>query len=140
MTDEIDIPISRGTGWLAEELQIERGEVLDHHEICRKLRDALHPAPPQAVQEYIAGLIDGTHSKLRGTPPPSPAKRNRNLLRAYLFQKRHKQHFDRLEKDGVNRPYEEALLAIAEELSDLTKDDISEETVRFWMQYGRRGV
>ena len=100
MTGDPEIPISQGTGWLREELQLERGEQPHHHEIARKLRDPGKYPIPQVVREHIADLLDLKTPKRRGNPPPSQPEHRSKLVLAYFLRKRHGELMDQLEQEG----------------------------------------
>jgi hypothetical protein len=137
MTHDLDIPISRGTGWWREEMQLEAGKQPHHFEIARKLRDP-HATPiPQIVRDHIAGLLDGTIKKRRGAPPPSQSEYGEKVLLSYLLRKKHAELMDQLKEDGADNRYQNALGDLQAELA-AHGIDIKDGTLEDWMNWARQ--
>lgn len=136
MTHDPDIPITRGTGWLREELQLEAGKQPHHFEIARKLRDSSKTPIPQIVREHIADLLDGTRTKRRGVPPPSQPEYFDKLLLTYLLHKRLAELMGQLKDENEDNRYNKAVADLQIELKD-HGIDIKDGTLKDWINYAK---
>jgi hypothetical protein len=127
--------ISRGTGWFDEEWRLSHEEKLNHQDmcrdICRKLRDELHPPPTQIVCSYIADLIEG--KKPIGRPPRSRSNKEYQRKLAAVLKREHKIRMTELQKVGHKAPYDTALRSIKKDLAERFNINKSTKTIEKWM-------